>query len=435
MIRFILALTFTVAAMPARAIDIQEITSPGGIDAWLVEESSIPFVAIEIVFDGGATLDLPGKRGATNLMMALLEEGAGDLDAREFQEAREALAATYSFRARDDTVSVSAVFLTETQDEAIALLRSALIDPSFNPAAIERVRAQVQSGLLSDAQDPNSIATSTFNAEAFGDHPYGSSLDGTAETVAALTRDDLIDAHRNALVKGRVHVGAAGDISADELGLLIDELLGELPDDGPPIPPRIDYSLEGGTTIVPYATPQSVALFSQAGITRDDDDFFAAFLLNQILGGSGRESRLMYEVREKRGLTYGVSSFLVPRDLSELYMGRVASANGTIAEAIDVIRDQWALAATEGVSQEELDEAKTFITGSYPLRFDGNAEIAGILVGMQSQDLPVEYIENRNDLVNAVTLEEINRVAAELLDPDGLHFVVVGQPEGLEVPE
>jgi zinc protease len=176
-------------------------------------------------------------------------------------------------------------------------------------------------------------------------------------------------------------------------------------------------------------------LFGHAGIKRDADDFFAAFLLNEILGGSGLESRLMREVREARGLTYGVYSYLVPKDLSEVYLGQVASSNGTIAEAIEVVRDEWALMANEGVSAEELAQAKTYLTGAYPLRFDGNAEIAGILVGMQAVGLSTEYIENRNDLVNAVTLEDVNRVAAELLDPDGLHFVVVGQPVGLDASD
>lgn len=435
MIRYILAFALTVVALPARAIDIQEITSPGGIDAWLVQESSIPFVAIEIVFDGGATLDLPGKRGATNLMMALLEEGSGDLDARGFQEAREALAASYGFNAYDDSVSISAVFLTENQDEAVALLRSALIEPRFDDDAIERVRAQVQSILRSDAQDPNSIAGAAFDAAAYGDHAYGSSLDGTTETVAGLRQVDLFDAHRNALVTGRVHVGAAGDISAEELGALIDDLIGDLPSDGPDIPDRVEFGLTGGTTIIDYDTPQSVALFGHAGIERDADDFFAAFILNEILGGSGLESRLMREVREERGLTYGIYTYLVPKDLSESYLGQVASSNDTIAEAIDVVRAEWALMANEGVSAEELAQAKTYLTGAYPLRFDGNADIAGILVGMQAVGLPTEYIENRNDYVNAVTLEDVNRVASELLDPDGLHFVVVGQPEGLEASD
>jgi len=435
MIRLFFILALSLTAVSAKAIEIQEITSDGGIDAWLVQEESIPFVAIEITFDGGATLEDPAKRGATNLMMALLEEGSGDLDARAFQEAREGLAASYGFSAYDDSVSVSAQFLTENRDEAVALLREALINPRFDEDAIERVRAQVLANLRSDAQNPNSIAGATFDAAAFGDHPYGSALDGTVETVTALTRDDLLQAHQDAMVRSRIYVGAAGDISAVELGQLIDDLLGDLPMEGPPIPDRVEFALEGGTTIVPYETPQSVALFGHAGIKRDADDFFAAYLLNEILGGNGVESRLMYEVRERRGLTYGVYTYLVPKDLTEIYLGQVASANDRIGETIEVVRDQWALMASQGVTQEELDEAKTYLTGAYPLRFDGNAEIAGILVGMQSVGLPTDYIANRNDYVNAVTLEEVNRVASELLNPDGLHFVVVGQPVGLEGTE
>ena len=260
-------------------------------------------------------------------------------------------------------------------------------------------------------------------------------MDGTEDTVSNLTQQDLFDAHRNALSTARVHVGAAGDISADELGLLIDDLIGNLPDEAPALPDRVEFGLTGGTTVVPFNTPQSVALFGHAGIERDDDDFFAAFILNEVLGGRGLESRLTHEVREKRGLTYGVSTFLVPKDLSEAYLGQVASANDRIGEAITVIRDEWALLASEGLSQEELDGTKTYLTGAYPLRFDGNAEIAGILAGMQAVGLPTDYIANRNDFINAVTLDEVNRVASELLDPENLHFVVVGQPEGLTSSE
>ena len=436
MIRLSLIFAFLLSAVSARAqMEIQEVTSQGGISAWLVQEESIPFVAIEIVIDGGASLEDSAKRGVTNLMMALLEEGSGDLGAREFQEAREGIAASFGFNAYDDSISISAVFLTENRDEAMALLRDALIKPRFDTAAIERVRAQVLSIIRSDAQDPNSIASATFDAAAFGDHPYGTSIDGSAKTVAALTQDDLFEAHGNVLVQNRVYVGAAGDISAQDLGVLIDDLLGDLPMDGPAFPSRVDFGLGGGTTIVPFETPQSVALFGHAGIKRDDDDFFAAFLLNEILGGRGVQSRLMREVREKRGLTYGVSSYLVPKTLSEVYLGSVASSNGTIGEAISVIRDEWALMAKEGVSAVELNQAKTYLTGAYPLRFDGNAKIAGILASMQWTGLTSEYIINRNNFVDAVTLDDINRVAAELLDPDGLHFVVVGQPEGLEVSD
>lgn len=432
MMRFVLACVLLFAALPLRAgVDIKEVISPGGIKAWLVEEPSIPFVALELRFRGGTSLDAPGKRGATNLMVGLLEEGAGELDSRGFARASEALAASFGYDAGDDSVSISARFLTENRDQAVELLRLSLVEPTFPQDAIDRVRAQVLSGLRGDEKNPNAIAGRTFKALAFGDHPYGSNGDGTVESVSALTRDDLVAAHKAALARDRLYVAVVGDITEAELGPLLDGLLGELPETGAPMPGAVDVGLKGGVDIVEFDTPQSVAHFGQAGIERDDDDFFAAYVMNVILGGGGFESRLMTEVREKRGLTYGVYSYLAPKDNAALYLGSVASANDRIAEAISVIRAEWERLAEDGVTQEELDKAKALLTGAYPLRFDGNGAIARIMVGMQMDDLPIDYIETRNDKVNAVTREDVNRVARELLDPEGLQFVVVGKPEGL----
>lgn len=431
--RILTALCLMLGASTAWAeIDIQEVTSAGGIAAWVVEEPSIPFIALEIRFRGGAALDLPGKRGATNLMAGLLEEGSGDMSAQEFQTAREALAASFGFRAYDDTLSISAEFLTENQDEALALLRQALINPSFSQDALDRVRAQVLSGIASDEKDPNSIASATFDAAAFGDHPYGSAIDGTAESLNSLTREDLITAHQNALTRDRLVVSVVGDVTADQVGPMLDELLGALPAEGPALPVDVAFGLEGGVTVVDYDTPQSVAYFGHAGIKRDDEDFFAAYIMNHVLGAGGFESRLMSEVREKRGLTYGIGTYLVPKFHAETILGTVASSNATISEAIAVTRDEWRRMAEDGMRAEELELAKTYLTGEYPLRFDGNSEIAKIMAGMQMIDLPPSYVVNRNDFIEAVTLEDINRVAGELLRPDDLHFVVVGKPEGLE---
>lgn len=432
--RVIYALILTlVAALPARAeVDIQEVTSPGGLTAWLVEEPSIPFAALEIRFRGGASLDDPDKRGAINLMTGLLEEGTGDMDARAFKRAQEELATSFGFDASRDEVSISARFLTENRDASIALLRKALVEPRFDQESIDRVRGQVLSIIQSDQKDPNDIASKTFAEIAYGDHPYAHPVNGTVESVAALTRDDIVAAHRAVLARDRIYIGASGDITPEELGPLLDALLGDLPETGAPMPPQADVTIPAGVTVVDFATPQSVALFGQPGIGLDDPDYFAAVLLNQVIGAGGFESRLMEEVREKRGLTYGVYSYLATRDLANVYMGSVSSSNDRIAEAISVIRDEWAKAQAEGVTPEELDAAKTYVTGAYPLRFDGNGTIANILVGMQMIGLPIDYIATRNDRVEAVTLEDVKRVAAELLDPEGLHFVVVGQPEGLE---
>lgn len=434
MIRFLAAVFSVVLLSPAWAdVDIKAVETPGGITAWLVEDHSIPFMALEFRFRGGTSLDDVNAQGATNLMAGLLEEGAGDLDAREFARSLESLAASIRFDSSDDDVSISARFLSENRDEAAALLKLALTQPRFDADAIERVRQQVLSGLRSDAQDPNDIAGITFSAMAYGDHPYGRSGKGTVDSVAALTREDLQAAHLGALARDRLYVGAVGDITAEELGVFLDDLLGDLPETGAPIPGPAQVTLSGGVTVVPYDTPQSVALFGHIGIERDDEDFFAAFVMNHILGGGGFESRLMTEVREKRGLTYGVYSYLLPKDLAAVYMGSVASANNRVAEAVEVIKAEWARMATEGVTAEELDAAKTYLTGAYPLRFDGHGQIASIMTAMQMQGLGLDYITTRNDKVNAVTLEDISRVAERVLQPENLRFVVVGQPEGLPV--
>ncbi|MEO0356893.1 MAG: pitrilysin family protein [Pseudomonadota bacterium] len=429
MIRAIFAFLFL--ALPAQAeVAIQKVTSPGGIEAWLVEEPSIPFAALEIWFEGGAALDADDKRGAAYLMMGLLEEGSGDMDARAFATAQESLAASFGFDVYDETTVISAQFLTENRDASLALLKQALTTPRFDQVALDRVRAQVLSILASDAKDPDTIASRTFDELAFGDHPYAKALEGTPETVAALTRQDMVDAHERILTKDRMYVGAVGDITAAELGLILDDLFGDMPISQGGAVPETTFDLAGGVTVVDQPFPQSVALFGQAGIDRDDPDFFAAFILNHVLGAGGFESRLTQEVREERGLTYSIGTFLVGKEEANIYMGQMSSANDRIGQAIDVVKAEWAKAAEHGVTAEELDAAQTYLTGAYPLRFDGNAKIAGILAGMQRQDLPIDYIATRNDKVNAVTLADVNRVAGELLDPDTLHFVIVGQPEG-----
>ena len=433
MIRYALVLLAVLAALPARAgVDVKEVTSPGGINAWLVEDHSIPFVALELRFRGGTALDPEGKAGAVNLMAGLLEEGAGARGAQDFARATEELAARFGYNASDDTVSVSARMLTERRAEAVELLRDSLIAPRFDEDAIERVRAQVLSGLRSDETDPRSLAGRAAARLIYGDHPYARPGDGTIDSVTALNREDITSAHRSALARDRVYVSAVGDITAEDLGALLDRLLGDLPETGAPLPGPADLSLPGGFKVEPFDTPQSVALFVQAGPDRHDPDFLTAYVLNHILGGGGFESRLMTEVREKRGLTYGIYSYLADKDAADLWMGSVASANARIGDAIAVIRDEWARLRDEGVSAQELADAKTYLTGAYPLRFEGNAQIASIAVGMQVDGLAPEYIAERNAMVEAITLDEINRVARKWLKPERLTFVVVGQPKGVE---
>lgn len=433
MIRVFAALFLSLAAaLPARAaIEIVPVTSPGGITAWLYEDHTIPIVTIEASFRGGAALDPEDKPGVTNLMAALLEEGAGELSATEFARARESLASRFGFRAGRDAVSISAEFLAENRAESVDLLRLALTEPRFDEDAVARVKAQVLSSLRSDQTDPDAIASREFFSQVFEGHPYARRVEGTLESVAALDAEDVRAAHAAALVRDRLFVAVVGAITPEELASMLDELFGDLPAEGPPLPPVAEPKVTGGTTIVDLDIPQSVVLFGQAGIARDDPDFIPAFVLDYILGGGGFGSRLTEEMREKRGLTYGISTFLAPNDFGWLYLGQFSSANDRVAEALEVLRAEWARMAEGGVTEAELADAQQFLTGAYPLRFDGNARIAEQLLGIQTAGLGLDYVNERNALVEAVTREDIARVAKRLLRPDQLTTVVVGRPEGV----
>ncbi|QUS36004.1 M16 family metallopeptidase [Falsirhodobacter algicola] len=419
-------------AVPAHAaVDIQTVTSPGGITAWLVEDHNIPFTALEIRFKGGPLLDADDAQGAANMMTALLEEGAGDRDASAFAAARDDLAARFGFSSDSDTISVSAQMLTENRDEAAGLLRDALTEPRFDADAVERVRGQILSNIRSDAQDPGAIAMHTMQREAFATHPYARDSSGTLDDVKSLTRDDLEAARQSMMTRDHLYVAAAGDIDPEALGALLDRVLGDLPATGAALPPEAEWKTDGSTTVVDFPTPQSVVRFGQPGIDLHDPDFFAAYVLNEIMGGSRFSARLMDELRAKRGLTYGAYSYLCTMERANFLLGQFASDNDKVAEAVDVTRDIWRRTAENGVTKDELDAAKTYLTGAYPLRWDGNGPIASILVGMQMQGFPADYPRTRNDRIDAVTLADVNRVAARLLQPDNLHFVVVGQPDGM----
>jgi zinc protease len=428
----VLAVALLVATPLQAEIDIQPVTSEDGFEAWLVEERSIPFVAIEVVFPGGAVLDPEEKLGVTSLMTSLLGEGAGEMDSQAFGAALEATAGSVSFSSGRDSVSLSIRALTENRDEVMALARLALTEPRFDDAALERVRAQTIASLERDARNPNAIASRAFNELAFAGHPYARPADGTPESVAALTREDVVAAHHAALTRDRVLVGAAGDISAAELGALLDALLGDLPEATLDLPDYAEFTAPGGITLVEHPGPQSVIAFGHAGIRRDDPDFMAAFVMNEIFGGGRFGTRLMRELREIRGLTYGIGTSVATGQHGDTFQGRLSVDNARAGEVVELLRDEWEWLEAGGITQADVERVQTYLTGAYPLRFDGNASIAGILASMQFQGFDIDYVNVRNDLVRAVTLDDVHRVAQRMIDPEGLHFVVVGQPQGLD---
>lgn len=427
------ALTLAAVGMStqAMAIEIQGVTSPQGHSAWLVEEHSIPMVSIDVIFTGGATLDPVDRPGAVSFMTWLMNEGAGDMDATEYASTLEALAGNISFRAGRDTVTMSITALSENRDEVIDHALLALFDATFPDDAIERGRANILSNIESSLQQPGTIASRRFAELGYAGHSYATPSDGTVESIAAMTRDDIVAAHRAAFTSARTYIGASGDLTADELGEIIDRIYARLPEPNTALPSYQRFAAEPGVTVIDHPSPQSYILFGHGGMHRDDDDFMTAFVMNDLFGSGRFSTRLMVELREERGLTYGVSTGLRSSTFGDSFVGGFSTANDRVPEAIELVREQFRWLAEGGVTQEQLERTKTYMTGAYPLRFDGNNAIAGILASMQFQEFDINYINVRNDLLRAVTLDDIHRVASELIQPDALTFVVVGQPQGL----
>ncbi len=421
------------AATAAAATQVNRVVSPGGIEAWLVEEHSIPILSVRIAFRGGAALDPDGKEGLANMVSGLLDEGAGELDSQAFQARLDDLAIRLSFRAGLDTFTASLKTLSENTDAAFEMLQLALTAPRFDAEPIERVRRQIQVGLKRSAEDPGDIARETWFAAAFPGHPYGRPVDGTPESVAGITTDDLRAFVPARLALDRVYIGVVGDITPERLAPLLDATLGGLAQTGTSLEAdAAQPAAPGRLIVVERDIPQSVVVFGHAGLARNHPDYYAAYVMNRILGGGGFTSRLTNEVREKRGLAYSVYSYLSPFDHAALYLGGVGTENARIAEALDIIRAEFARMRDRGVTAEEFADAKMYLTGSFPLRLDSNGKIARLLVSIQLDDLGIDYIERRNDYIEAVTLADVNRVAAALLKPDELEVVVVGKPVGLE---
>ncbi len=428
----LLCLAAPVLSAKAHAMKIQQIKTPGGIDAWLVQEHAVPLIALRFVFEGGSSQNPPGKEGVANFLSSMMDEGAGDLDSHKFQERMEELAFRMSFEDARDGFYGSFETLTANRDPSIEMLRLAMNQPRFDADAVERVRKQLLSGLAFAAKNPNRVAGAAWSAQAFPGHPYGLPSDGTPESIAKITRDDLEAFRKRNFARDNLKVVAVGDINAEQLGALIDRVFGDLPAkaDLTPVAATVPEAKER-VQVVHMDVPQSVVQFGAPGIAREDDDFMAAFVLNQILGGGGFASRLTEEVREKRGLAYSVYSYLQPYRRASIFAGGVATKNEEVGRSLDVIRGELRRMAEDGPTPEELQNAKDYLTGSFALRFDTNAKIANQLLGFLFEGYGIDYIDKRNALVNAVTLQDVKRVASRLLKADELIVTVVGKPQGL----
>lgn len=416
----------------AGAIEIKQVTTPLGIKAWLVEDRSAPVVALSFSFSGGTATDPAGQAGITDLMAGLLTDGAGSLDAQAFRQRQEDAAASLGFNASLDRLTGSLRVLSANRDEGFELLRLALTEPRFAPDMVNQRRAQTIASLNQAAQRPGSVAGRTLMETLFAGHAYAADPSGTPEGLAAATPELLKKRAAELLMRGGLIVAAVGDIDEAELARQIDRSFGLLPTGTPPaLPPQWVPPTKPRIVVVERPVPQSSALMALPGIERDDPLWYAAVVMNHVLGGGGQQSRLFNEVREKRGLAYSVSSGLRTYKRAALLVMSTGSANERIAEALDVIRAEMKRMRAEGVTEAELTDAKTYLTGALALSLDSSGSIAGLLHSLQIDGLSPDHLTRRAALIAAVTLDDVRKVARHLLRDEALTTVVVGKPVGV----
>jgi zinc protease len=426
------ALALTLATTgSAVAMKIQSVKSPGGIEAWLVQESAVPMFAMRFAFTGGSSQDPVGKEGVANFMSAMLDEGAGELTSEQYQMRMEELAMRMSFEDGKDAFYGNFETLTVNRDKAVEMLKLAVTKPRFEAEAIERIRQQLLASLVYAARDPDKVAGKEWYATAFAGHPYARPATGTKESLTALSRDDLVAFRKKNFAKSNLKVVAVGDIDAATLGKVLDDVFGGLDAKAELAVIPMAKPAGGSQRVIEMNVPQSVAVFGMGAMARKDADFMPAFVLNQILGGGGFASRLMEEVREKRGLAYSVYSYIQPYQHASIFAGGVATKNESIKQSLDVIRAELKRMADSGPTEAEFNNAKSYLTGSYALRFDTNAKIASQLLGLLQEDFGIDYVDKRNALVDAVTMADMKRVASRLLKSDDLIVTIVGKPMGM----
>jgi zinc protease len=424
-------LAVAVFAAPADATTIERVVSPGGIVAWLVHEPAVPMIAVDIAFSGGAVQDPPGKSGTANFMASLLDEGAGSLDSKAFADRLERKAVEVNFSAERDSVRGTLRTLSENRDEAFDLLRLALTSPRFDASDVELNRAQLLSILRRQTTSPGDIASQRWWQTAFAGHPYGRPVNGTPETLQAITADDLKTYAHKVLARQNLKVAVVGDIDAETLKPILDRVFGALPEKPDLVPveavtpqglgKRIDINLD---------VPQTVVDFGGPGIARKDPDFMAAYVINHILGGGSSDSRLYQEVREKRGLVYSISDSLVWLEHSAILIGGTATRADRTNETVDLVQKEIRRFAESGPTEAELTESKNFLNSSFALNLDTSSKIAALLVQLQLDGLSTDYFTKRPEMIGAVTLDDAKRVAKRLLD-NGLLVTVVGKQQAV----
>lgn len=414
-------------------LPITEIKTDSGVSVWLAQDKSLPIIAMQFMFvESGTAIEPQGKQGLVRLLSNTMDEGADDLDSHTFQKLLSDNSITLSFIASRDGFGGKLKMLSRHQDQAFDLLRKAITAPRFDEDPVSRMKDANLVRIKSSLSDPEWMAARILNEYAFSGHPYSKNSGGTISSLSALTADDLRSFQNEYLSRDRLIVAVSGDIDAQTIKTKIDAVFASLPSKAPDIQiPDTTISNGGEVYLYEQDIPQTMIEIALPSFGREDTDYYALQVLNYILGGAGFGSRLMEEAREKRGLTYGIYSSINNYKHVNMLGISTSTKNESASEMLQIIKEQLTRLQNEPVSAQELKDAKSYITGSMPLALTSYDQIVGMMMGLRMDDLPADYLDHYADKINAVTAQDIQRVAKRVLSPSTMMVVLVGKPENI----
>jgi len=395
------------------------------------ERKALPIVTVVMAVRAGSIVEPSDKAGLAYLTAALLNEGTAKRTSREISEAIEFVGGSLSASAGQDYATISLSVLKKDVDLGFDLLSDMVMNPAFNDDEINRKKKITKNWLVQQNEEPGAVASIAFSKAVFGKHPYARQVQGTVDSLDLISRQDIVDFHNTFFSPNNTIMSVVGDISRDELRSLLEKHLGKWQQKTVTAIDLPAVRASDNPTVIKINRDlvQANIIFGHVGISRDNPDYYAVSVMNYILGGGGFVSRLMDNIRDNKGLAYDVHSYFSASKFSGSFRAGLQTKNESANTAIDEVLREMERIRTEPVSDKELQDAKSYLTGSFPLRIDSNSKIAGFALAVEFNDLGLDYVDKYPSLINAVTKEDILRVANKYLDTKNYVLVVVGNIE------
>jgi zinc protease len=420
------------AASPARVLGVRQ-QLPNDL-VWLFSpQSELPLVTLQLLIKAGSLVDPPGKAGLANLTASLLQSGTKSRSATQIAQEVDFMGAKLRAEGGEDFALLDLTVLKKDLGRALDLFKDVLQNPAFAPAEIKRKVSQIKAALESEQDEPMVVAARTFARKLYGPFPYGHPVRGTPEGLSAITRQDLSEFHRRYYRPNNAVLAVVGDLTPEEARQWVTKIFGPWaaapipPPKLPPIPPLDQRQV----VVLNKDISQANIILGNLGITRSNPDFYAFQVMNYILGGGGFASRLLDDIRVNRGLAYSVSSSFSPGLEPGPFIVSLETKNASAGEAINQVVEQLRLIMSKPVTEQELNNAKSYLIGSFPRKMDSLSKRAGLLGYVEVYGLGLDYPWRYPDLIQHLTPADIQKVAEKYLRPENYLLVVVGKKSAM----